>query len=645
MKTHVLPIACIAALVAYIGFAGQSATLTISPKTIVENYRGWLTITLSGLPSGATAMLELAVDFDGDGSFDSEDIAYRFFPVTDGIASPVPESEIAGDSDRLANGTIAARIALWDNVRPVGNLLLRARGTWGAAVQSLTVTPLSTAQSVSGTLRDESGNPLLGIAWAESEDELSFWSTVSNANGTYTLYISEPGPIGVCGWRPGTIRKYDGGSAQEFDLGAGEHKTGVDLPFFDGDTAITGRIYDAATNRGIEGISIGADTEDSEGEEWESEAISDANGYYTLPVLAGGMAVDLYDLSQHQYVGSDEIHVTVPSEGLSNFDFPMQKANCYITGRVSRSDSGAGMPGLELDIMTEQTQEELDVLTFSVEDGRYGVGVVAGTWRVAIDEEELVYAMGLIPPAPQYVTIASGQTLENVDLVLRVPTASIQVTVIDNQQNPVSGVWVWINDENWNYLGGRETDDEGKCTLGVVAGTYHVGVDQNDLFDRGYAILSGQQVTLASGEVRALNFTPQPGILVSGTVTRQSDGSPIPQAGINAYSGTQTWVWLTRTDAEFNGSYRIVLPPGSYKLQAGANGYLQEFYNEKGVDWSSGDTVVLSEQSGPMTGVNFTLEQETTPVVSPDCNGDGFVDVNDLLIIRQYWHQNWPQGK
>lgn len=635
----------ITAWAAAIGLPGQSATLAISPKTIAENYQGWLTITLSGLPGGATAMLELAADFDGDGTFDSEDIAYRYFPVADGVASPIPESEIVGDSDGLTNGTIAARIALWDNVRPVGKLLVRARGTWGAAIQTLTVTPLSTAQSVSGTLRDELGNPIAGIAWAESEDERSSWSTVSNANGTYTLYISEPGPISVSGWRSGAVRKYNGGSLQQFVLASGEQKTGVDLTFFDGDTAITGRIYDAATNRGIEGINVGADTEDSEGGDWESEAISDANGYYTLPVLSGFLTVDLNDLAPHKYVGSDEIRVTVPPEGLSNFDFPMQKANCYITGKVSRSDSGAGLPGWEIDIMTEQAQEDLDVLTFSVEDGRYGVGVVAGTWRVAVDEEELVYAMGLIPPAPQYVTIASGQVLNDIDLVLQVPTASIQVTVIDNQQNPVSGVWIWINDENWHYLGGHETDDEGKCTLGVVAGTYHVGVDQNDLFDRGYAWIGGEQITLAAGEVRVLNFTPQPGILVSGTVTRQSDGSPIPQAAINAYSGTQSWVWLAGTEAESNGSYRIALPPGSYKLRAGANGYLQEFYNEKAGDWSSGDAVVLSEQAGPMTGVNFTLEQETTPVVSPDCNGDGFIDVKDLLIIQQYWHQTWTEGK
>ncbi len=65
------------------------------------------------------------------------------------------------------------------------------------------------------------------------------------------------------------------------------------------------------------------------------------------------------------------------------------------------------------------------------------MGVVAGTWRVALDEEELAYAVGLVPPAPQSVTIASGQVLNDIDLVLRVPTASIQVTVNDSQQNPV----------------------------------------------------------------------------------------------------------------------------------------------------------------------------------------------------------------
>jgi hypothetical protein len=292
-----------------------------------------------------------------------------------------------------------------------------------------------------------------------------------------------------------------------------------------------------------------------------------------------------------------------------------------------------------------------------------------------------------------------------------------------------------MNDANWNYLGGRETDDEGKCTLGVVAGTYHVGVDRNDLFDRGYAILSDREVSIASGEARVLNFTPQPGLLVAGTVTRQSDGSPIPEAWISAYSGTQTWQWLAGTEAESNGSYRIVLEPGSYKFQAGSNGRLQEFYNEKADNWSEGDVVVLSEQSGAVTGVNFTLEQRATlvvtvlradtqaavtsayvwiydsldsiafagyvdgkgqytanvspgvyriqvepyqagllgtfhdgkdslgeadpvtltdgeyrqvtvqvpTVVSPDCNGDGFIDVEDLLIIRQYWHQTWTK--
>jgi hypothetical protein len=95
MKKHILRIAFITVLAVCLGLAGHAATLTISPKTIAENYRGWLTVTLSGLPDGATAMLELAADFDGDGTFDSR-YRLRFFPVTDGVLRRYPSRKSQG---------------------------------------------------------------------------------------------------------------------------------------------------------------------------------------------------------------------------------------------------------------------------------------------------------------------------------------------------------------------------------------------------------------------------------------------------------------------------------------------------------------------------------------------------------------------
>ena len=584
-----------------------AATVSVLPTSIDQAYQGWIDVTISGIPVGATAMIELIADFDRDGVVDTEDGAINYYPVTDGVSPPVSNSVIAGDQDGEANGTIQARLGFWEMGYPVGRYNFRARGTWGSATTAAEVTSVSIAQSVSGTLKDAAGQPIRGAVLAEDLNETGEWLTLTNDDGTYTLYLPRGDTYEIWGFLWGKIS--EGSKAEvEVDLSAGQHVTNVDLTLSEGSTTISGRVYDVTTGLGLEAVQVMAECWQGESE-WESEVFTNSSGQFCLPVLPGniGLAVNAVTLSERGYVGVNEQGLTVTAQGVSGLLFPLQKADAFVTGRVYRPDTGAGVSGIELGA----NGDGMDIETYSVENGQYALALKTGQWSIQCDDDRLA-GMGLMRPKPQQVQLTSGQNVSGVDLALGVVSATVNVTVQESGGDPVEDLWVWMNDENWNYLGGNNTNSEGKAVLSLKAGLFHIGLDNNDLFDDGYAAVANQTISLATGEVKSITFTLQQGFEVSGTVTRQSDGTPIDSAWIGAYDAVQEWEWKAGTETQADGTYKLFLSEGTYRFQANADNYFGEFYSEKANDWNLGDVVLVTSLIAPVTGVDFTLEQSGT---------------------------------
>ena len=91
--------------------------------------------------------------------------------------------------------------------------------------------------------------------------------------------------------------------------------------------------------------------------------------------------------------------------------------------------------------------------------------------------------------------------------------------------------------------------------------------------------------------------------------------------------------WVASTRGNYDGTYKLSsLPPGSYRLQADAPGYVSEFYNETpSLDQSTPVVVNASEDT---SDINFTLEKAAVP---GNANGDGKTTIDEVQrCINQF---------
>jgi len=130
---------------------------------------------------------------------------------------------------------------------------------------------------------------------------------------------------------------------------------------------------------------------------------------------------------------------------------------------------------------------------------------------------------------------------------------------------------------------------------------------------------SATSVTVANGDtVFGINFTlaavapPPPPVrgTISGTVINQTTSAPINHAMVKA-SFQNGMMFTTTTDSL--GNYSMSVPYATYYLKAEKYGFVSEWWQESAIRDSA--TAVVIAESLNASGINFTLEPVTPPVV------------------------------
>jgi len=214
-------------------------------------------------------------------------------------------------------------------------------------------------------------------------------------------------------------------------------------------------------------------------------AVTDTHGQYTIYTNPGTYTVQPLSIAPG-YIASPTLDATmVPPGQFVTQDFTLAAAGLTVSGTVSDSVTGAGLPGVGVSA-TSSTGVAAD---FTDRAGRYSFQVTNGDWRVFPDQAsaERIGYVGFT--SHDVTTINSSVTI---DFQFPKATALIYGTVLDNQGSPVIGINMRRIErsapQGHTFLPqGHTLPPSGNYSIGVFGGSWWVGPDEDELNDFGCA--------------------------------------------------------------------------------------------------------------------------------------------------------------
>ncbi len=250
-------------------------------------------------------------------------------------------------------------------------------------------------------------------------------------------------------------------------------------------------------------------------------AVSDANGNFTvyappgnyqlLTVYPGQMALQGGSLTIVSNNFTSENATNVASDGTT------------ISGVVTDSVSGAGLPGIAIQAQTTNGQF---VYLATGSNGDYTLLVASNKWTVKLGGGEgsiLGYCRG---PTTKLAVVASSGSVSNINFQMIKGNALVYGTVTTPPSTGLPAVTMQADDTNQSVFDSEGLSDaSGNYSVALVAGGDAVQPSASDL--SGYTGASTVVFTAASGQAIQENFVLQPISSFLSGVVQDNLGNPL----------------------------------------------------------------------------------------------------------------------
>lgn len=573
-----------------------ASNVVVSPDTMSTDTGTWLTVT-ANVASGSDIEIFMVSDYNGDGVKNGPDFIIQYYKIKEGVAPPFANSPKPGDEDG-ANSHLQTSVSLWGTPIFAGKFICIVKDSGAEASDTLTINQPITGQSVSGTLVNESDSPIPGVVMGRDINETE-WIVFTNQEGTYTINL----PTGMCavgGVSFGYITDIMAESVQSVSLDSGDTLTGVTLKVYNGEYTVSGQVS-RSSGPGVPYFMIWAETE-GESQEMLSNVIIDADGNFMLPVKTGVWEIGLDDTALNQRglsgITWKEIEIT---DNVGNFNFTLDDADTYISGHVTKKSDASGIPGCNV---YAYNIDDWNTSCFtSGSDGFYALFVKSGNWVVEVDDE-FIFRNEYIYPQGIQVSPSSGSPVTNANFELEKLNSFIQAEIKESGTGtPVADMEVWVNDDDWNHIGSKYTNIEGKVKFAVIPGSYRVGLSSEDVFDRNYAMPAIQEVSVSTSETVKAVFSLVPATAsIEGTVTHNT--SPVVDIMVILLDASLNGLGYRQTSE--TGYYKFPVNPGTYFVQPDGRQLI-----EKGIAPVPIQEVVVT---GGVNTVNFNLSSPDSTI-------------------------------
>ena len=469
-------------LVCFLSLHAQSASLTITPSAVTNDFRGTIVLNINGLTSGESITVEQYQDVNGNGLIDAgQEWMVRSFTVTDGQASfigGVRNVNVPGDEDGLTNGQIRVALpypGLNETIsRIAANYLYRIYDPMGGFVpltNSFNIAQKIYPQGISGkVIAGGTGLPIPNPVVVMVTQNGSGAGAVGDALGNFTLY-NMPGDYFLVAARDGFVNDQTlGGVTVSSNLFGVKNLTNLVA-----NRTLSGQVTDSASGLGLPGIFVQAETKGN----LFSLAFCDGQGNFTLPATAEEWKVKVNEdsgVAQLGYVAAgNSIRTNVTSGSASNLNFQFSKASALIYGAVRDNQSNAVA---NLRIRGNDSSFNYNALGGSDGQGNYAVGAFASTWNIGPDNYALA-ANNLIGQGAN-VTVTNWQALRQ-DFIVRHTTAHLRGRAIDDTGTPLGNMSLVVQLFMGSGPGSTsiypQTGNDGTFDAGVFAGPWNIALE------------------------------------------------------------------------------------------------------------------------------------------------------------------------
>jgi len=501
----------------------SSLSLSVTPTIDAS---GTALITLGGIESYGGALFQIFHDLDADGVVDSNEwpILSEYVIDNGGVWA---SADFAADAN-LATGTIETSIGhepRWGNLAP-GSYVIRATDRYSQSVLApLVVTAVgSPTGTISGRL-EKAGVPGLGIANAMvafgHEQNTGDFHVVSFAftdtAGYYTIEVSEALPVtgSLTALRNDGV--YLSSGSTEFTLQQGQPAT-QNLTLKQGDAVVSGQVVSRRDMRPGSFVPIYAEGWSPTLGGFSSEALTDLEGNYTLPVsnsvsqwqieLQPSPLFYAYKDNFLESQWGDSV-TTSPSGGpyvLKFWSFPVTTyIGTSVVDEYGSAVSGIGV-GASLFGHPDAAYDGIWAEARSNVAGNVRIGVTEGDWNVGLFMDSVLPQVGgvsyeMVPGPWQTASdVADGVDSALPGFIAYYADGAIEGQVRDLGDNPIQGATVSASTSNaYNVSASAavpgtlnptvQTGSDGRFRIPVIDGDWVVQVSSGEQMALSHPIM------------------------------------------------------------------------------------------------------------------------------------------------------------
>ncbi len=318
---------------------------------------------------------------------------------------------------------------------------------------------------------------------------------------------------------------------------------------------LRGRITDAATGAPLTNAAVVLLSGGGKGNSVGGTLIN-SNGYFALFTAPSNY---MFWVVQDGYVGDAAAGMaTVIAGQFTTANAALVAGTNIVTGRLTDATNGTGLPGVAI---LAQSSDNHYALTFTDTNGVFLLKLISGQWHLGYNSSQLPL-LGHVGLQGDLSFTVSGN-VSNLNLQVPKANALIYGIVTNGQGNPMSGIDLYASDSlNLFQADGASSPPEGAYCLGVLAGAWNPGPDNDQLAGLGY-VSQGTNVTLSAGQaVRADFVLRQVSAHLVGRVLDEF-GNPVDFVTLGVNGNNGPWI-SSQTDG--NGNFDLGVTAGTWQF-------------------------------------------------------------------------------
>lgn len=557
--------------------SNAQVTFTVDPPSVGTGYTGAITLKITGLTNGESVQIGKYADVNKNGAIDDTDPILFGFRIKDGqsaVIGGVTNLNVPIDSD-AASGVLS--ISLNPSLqgfeqRLIGSYLIALSSPTGRfPTQSapFSVTNAADLQTLSGTVTSSgtpvpySGVVLFPGTIGNTYPVIGAWA---DASGHYSIRVPV-GSYSALAFHPGFVA--DTQSAPSHTLAAGDSATDT-LTLLSATRAISGKLTDDSNPDAVfAGIGLAVSSTDG----LFTFSLTDINGNFSIGVTPGVWGISLdnaNNLPELGYLGmSNDYQVDATSGDVTGLVKKMVKSTALIYGKVT----DAGKKPIAGIRVSAENQGNDKAVALTDGQGRFTLGVSAGTWQLSVDDNNVAYLFS----QTSNLAVSDGQALKQ-NIAAIQANRQISGYLKDGNNQPLTGIGIWANatiNGVFFSAANQTTDSNGHYSLSVADGDWTVGVNtgssDNTSLGSGYLVPGSQTVTLNNNDA-TVNFVALIApYTISGSL-RNANNQPISNVGVYAYATINGATLNTGTQTDGNGNFSFSVLAGIWHVGISCSG-------------------------------------------------------------------------